>query len=253
MVEPKPMLHFVSSHTDARSASMHASPHPPVLRAFEDLAPGLAALGTTHRTSRGDMLSPARTSSTLRVVTEGVACLSDSTSNLCVAMVQKDIPLGRMSPGTWLTDGALTEVPFQSIIETYGAEVAMAVCTRAADLSRTVVETELVCAIRHEASQRLARWMQPLLAQEQTVTLTQIKLAQLAGLQRTSVCAAMATLQHAGALKVTRGRIRLQDYEVLRGQACGCGSGVLAAPPESEEPAPYARSHSEHEVRRQAG
>ena len=253
MVETKPMLHFVSSRTEPTLASMQSLPRPIALRAFEDLAPGLAVLGVTHRARRGEMFKPSAASSVLRIVTKGVVCLSDSASKLCVAMITTDSPLGGMSSGHWMTDGALIEVPIHKIIETYGPEVAMAVCARAADVSHTAVVTELVCAIQHGALQRLARWMGPLFDQEKTVTLTQIGLAQLAGLQRTSVCAAMATLQHAGALRVMRGRIRLEDSGVLRGQACGCGSGVLAAPRASEDPESSAQSRSEPEACRQVG
>jgi hypothetical protein len=155
-------------------------------------------------------------------VSEGVACLTDDGSGLCLAMIGKDRPLGRTGPGMWLTDGALTEVPFRKIVEVYGPDVALAVCARAAELVRFAVEEELVCAVQHGASQRLARWLQPLLEHDETATLTQTRLAQLSGLQRTSVCAAMATLQLTGALKVARGRIRLQDGDVLNRQACGC-------------------------------
>lgn len=190
---------------------------------FAALVPGLEVLGSEQVARRGDRLPRAPEEAGLRVVTRGVLCLTHGETGLCTAIVGEGSPAGRSS-GQWLTDGAFIDIPFETLRERYGDSTALAVWLRAADLSQAAVEAELVCFVRHAASRRFARWVLALMKGGDTTVMTQTELARLAGLQRTSVCAAMATLQRCGALKVIRGRIVLQDRTALEREACGCGA-----------------------------
>lgn len=198
----------------------------PVRRAvmpFDALAPDLEALGVEQVARRGDRLARPMSEPGLRIVTKGVLCLTHGETGLCTALVGEGAPAGP-SGGHWLTDGAFVDISFDTLRERYGGSTALAVWMRASDLSRAAVEAELVCFVRHAASRRFARWLLALMKDADTTVMTQTELARLAGLQRTSVCAAMATLQAGGALKVTRGRIVLQDRAALEREACGCAA-----------------------------
>ncbi|QTC90278.1 Crp/Fnr family transcriptional regulator [Brevundimonas goettingensis] len=188
---------------------------------FDDLAPGLAALGFQQAAWRGEMMSRPRPGPGLRLVTRGTACLTHTESGLCTAMISEGFAIGS-STGVWLTDGAYTDVPFDQLCDAYGSAAALAVWIRAADLARSAVETELTCFVHHTAPRRFARWFLPLAGTGEAIHLTQVELARLGGLQRTSACAAMAILQAAGALKVMRGRFVIQDPDALALAACDC-------------------------------
>jgi hypothetical protein len=191
--------------------------------AFDDLGPGLAGLGFQQAAWRGEALTRPRPGPGLRLVTRGTVCLTHAASGLCTAMVGEGSALGPSDPtGLWLTDGAYTDIPFDQLCDAYGPTAALAIWMRAGDLSRAAVETELTCFVHHTASRRFARWFLPLAGPGEAIHLTQVELARLGGLQRTSACAAMATLQGAGALKVMRGRIVIQDRQALVHEACAC-------------------------------
>lgn len=190
---------------------------------LETLAPGLASLGVMQTARRGDPLRLSRSEPGVRLVTRGVLCLTHGESGLCTALVGEGAPAGPSS-GRWLTDGAFTDIAFDALHERFGGPTALAVWRHAADLSRASVEAELVCLVRHAASRRLGRWILALVRDVDTTLITQTELARLAGLQRTSVCAAMSTLQARGALKVTRGRIDLRNRAALEREACRCGA-----------------------------
>ena len=81
-----------------------------------------------------------------------------------------------------------------------------------------------VCHRFHTARQRLARW---LLAasdrtQSQRILMTQERLGQALGLQRTGVTPASVALQDAGAIKSRHGRITITDRRRLEAIACEC-------------------------------
>jgi CRP-like cAMP-binding protein len=82
------------------------------------------------------------------------------------------------------------------------------------------------CHRFHSARQRLARWL--LSASERTqssrIDLTQERLAQVLGLQRTGVTVASVALQDAGAIKSRHGRITILDSRRLATSACECWS-----------------------------
>lgn len=185
--------------------------------------PGLEAMGERFRARAGDALTYVGNVSCLRIVTEGVVAMTHHEAGLCTAVLSRGQPLAPLArSGRWLTDGAYVDLPFERLGECLGQEAALGLWAKASALSRAAVEAELVCALRHTASRRFARWFLDVLKVKEIGLLTQVQLAELSGLQRTSVCAAMASLQTAGALKVTRGRIKLRSYETLESLACEC-------------------------------
>ena len=212
-----------------------AQSRPPVLSQDQELAsenaavflftdhPCLEALGEQFRARAGDALNHVGHVSCLRIVTDGVVAMTHDEAGLCTAILSRGQALAPLArSGRWLTDGAYVDLPFERLCESLGPDAALELWAEASVLSRATVETELVCALRHTATRRLARWLLDLLKVKETAVLTQAELAELTGLQRTSVCAAMASLQTAGALNVTRGRIKLRSYETLESLACEC-------------------------------
>jgi hypothetical protein len=185
---------------------------------LRDLA--LEQMGEAHKARAGAALPPGRGPFRLRVVTAGVVAMRREGQGLCTAMVGRGQPLA--GSGAWITDGAFVDLSFAQVSEHLGAERALALWEQAAAYSRTAVEVELGCAVRHSAAQRFARWLSQVLGVQNEALLTQAQLAELSGLQRTSVCAAMASLQTKQALKVIRGRIRLRSLQALESQACDC-------------------------------
>ncbi len=214
---------------------------------FDDLAPGLAALGFQQAAWRGEALSRTRPGPGLRLVTRGNVCLTHAGSGLCTAMVAEGSAIGPSDPtGVWLTDGAYTDIPFDQLCGAFGSATALAVWMRAGDLSRSAVETELTCFVHHTASRRFARWLLPLAAPGDAIHLTQVELARLSGLQRTSACAAMAKLQRAGALRVMRGRIVIEDVHALALEACRCHAACIVSDLAAGRSVGYSRPPAAH-------
>ncbi len=82
----------------------------------------------------------------------------------------------------------------------------------------------VACMAFHTVEARLARWL--MTARDQigsdTIHLTQEFLAQLLGCQRTTVTLIAHTLQAAGMIRHSRGRIDIVDTEALEKSACEC-------------------------------
>ena len=80
------------------------------------------------------------------------------------------------------------------------------------------------CMAHHEVDARLCRWMLRArdLSGSDQLPFTQEFLAEMLGVQRTSVTTVARTLQEAGIVKYRRGRIEILDVEGLREGACEC-------------------------------
>jgi CRP-like cAMP-binding protein len=80
------------------------------------------------------------------------------------------------------------------------------------------------CMTNHEVEARLCRWLLRArdLAGGDHLPFTQEYLAEMLGVRRTSVTTVARTLQEAGMLKYTRGKIQILDVEGLREGACEC-------------------------------
>ena len=80
----------------------------------------------------------------------------------------------------------------------------------------------------HEIEARLCRWMLRArdLAGSDTLHFTQEFLAEMLGVKRTSVTLVANTLQRAGFIKYSRGRIQILDIDGLRDSACECYQSI---------------------------
>jgi CRP-like cAMP-binding protein len=80
------------------------------------------------------------------------------------------------------------------------------------------------CMAQHEVEARLCRWLSRArdLSGSDQLPFTQEFLAEMLGVQRTSVTAVARTLQQAGVVKYSRGKIEILDIEGLHDCACEC-------------------------------
>jgi CRP-like cAMP-binding protein len=80
------------------------------------------------------------------------------------------------------------------------------------------------CMANHEVEARLCRWLLRArdLSESDRLPFTQEYLAEMLGVRRTSVTTVARTLQEAGIVKYTRGKIEIIDVEGLREGACEC-------------------------------
>jgi len=87
------------------------------------------------------------------------------------------------------------------------------------------------CNASHTVEARMCRWLLRIrdLTQSDQIMLTQEFLAQLLGVQRTSVSLVAGTLQSAGLIRYKRGNIKLLDIEALQETSCECYAKVNTA------------------------
>ena len=80
------------------------------------------------------------------------------------------------------------------------------------------------CMAAHHVDARLCRWLLRArdLADSDTLQFTQEFLAEMLGVKRTSVTLHARTLQQAGMLKYSRGRIQITDLEAIQDTVCEC-------------------------------
>jgi CRP-like cAMP-binding protein len=80
------------------------------------------------------------------------------------------------------------------------------------------------CFASHHVQARLCRWLLRArdLARTDTLVFTQEYLAEMLGVQRTSVTVVAHTLQSAGLINYTRGKIQVLDAVALQDGACEC-------------------------------
>jgi CRP-like cAMP-binding protein len=80
------------------------------------------------------------------------------------------------------------------------------------------------CMANHEIDARLCRWLLRArdLSGSDQLPFTQEFLAEMLGVRRTSVTSVAHTLQEAGTIKYTRGRIEILNIEALQDSACEC-------------------------------
>ena len=126
------------------------------------------------------------------------------------------------------------------IVQVAGAasilDVAMLhdVAEQSADFRTTLIRHEQIllaqaqqsaaCNASHTVEARLSRWLlwTRELSGSDTLGLTQEFLAQMLGVRRTSVSLVANTLQNAGLIRYSRGRIEITDLEGLRAASCEC-------------------------------
>jgi hypothetical protein len=86
------------------------------------------------------------------------------------------------------------------------------------------------CNASHTVEARLARWLLRSrdLSGSDTLLLTQDFLAQMLGVQRSSVSPAANTLQSAGLIRYSRGRVEIANLRGLQDISCECYGTVKA-------------------------
>ena len=91
-------------------------------------------------------------------------------------------------------------------------------------LQMVQVTQSVLCNRMHEVDARLARWLLTSAdrMESESLHLTQEFLAQMLGVQRSTVTVAAGELQRAGMIGYSRGRINILDRAALTGVACEC-------------------------------
>lgn len=86
------------------------------------------------------------------------------------------------------------------------------------------------CMATHDVEARLCRWLLRArdLSGSDTLAFTQEFLAEMLGVQRTSVTTVAHTLQRAGMIKYSRGIIQINDLDGLRQASCECYEAINA-------------------------
>lgn len=85
--------------------------------------------------------------------------------------------------------------------------------------------SEASCNALHTASQRTAKWIMRLhraVSDPKGIMITQARLADILGFQRTSINASCGYLKDRGAIEVRRGRVVVTNIDQLRNICCGC-------------------------------
>jgi CRP-like cAMP-binding protein len=92
------------------------------------------------------------------------------------------------------------------------------------------VTQSVLCNRMHEVDQRLARWLLTSAdrMESESLNLTQEFLAQMLGVQRSTVTVAAGDLQRRGMIGYSRGRINILDRAGLSAAACEC-YGIVAS------------------------
>src|SRR3954447_5444454 len=94
------------------------------------------------------------------------------------------------------------------------------------------------CMANHEVEERLCRWLLRArdLCGSDTLMFTQEFIAEMLGVRRSSVSIAAHTLQQAGIIKYSRGKIDIIDLEALLSSTCECYQSVKKHYPWLTEP-----------------
>jgi len=93
------------------------------------------------------------------------------------------------------------------------------------------VTQSVLCNRMHEVDARLARWLLTSAdrMESESLNLTQEFLAQMLGVQRSTVTVAAGEMQRAGMIGYSRGKINILDRAALTGVACECYAIVSAS------------------------
>jgi CRP-like cAMP-binding protein len=98
-------------------------------------------------------------------------------------------------------------------------------------LQMVQVTQSVLCNRMHEVDARLARWLLTSAdrMESESLHLTQEFLAQMLGVQRSTVTVAAGELQRAGMIGYSRGKINIVDRAALTKVACECYDIVTAS------------------------
>ena len=111
-----------------------------------------------------------------------------------------------------------------SFLEATGRDPLRGLVQRYAQALFTQVSQQVACNALHSVTERCSRWM--LLTADRVsqnkFPLTQEFLSQMLGVRRASVTVAAGTLQNAGFIHYSRGRVTIIDREGLENASCEC-------------------------------
>ena len=157
-----------------------------------------------------------------------------------IAMIGRDSVFG----GSTALDGGIS--PIEAIVQLAGSATILDLShlRKAASQSPTLRATLIrheqalfsqsmqsaACNATHAIEARMSRWLLRArdLSGSEELILTQEFIAQMLGVQRTSVSVVANTLQRAGLIRYARGRIEITDVEGLIDSACECYGTVKA-------------------------
>jgi CRP-like cAMP-binding protein len=93
------------------------------------------------------------------------------------------------------------------------------------------VQQSAACNASHSVEARLSRWLLRArdLGSDEALPLTQEFLARTIGVQRNAVSIVAHSLQRAGTIRYSRGRVAIANVEALRQTSCECYQAVKAA------------------------
>ncbi len=136
---------------------------------------------------------------------------------------------------TAILDTRYVTVPARALTEAIGEPWMEHVYARLALGRLKLVEQEMACLVGHPVSRRLANWLLRLapMSGGEGLNITQSILAQMMGVQRTSVNASAQALRRDGLIRFARGRVKIADHAALAEHACGCGLRTAPAVPTS--------------------
>ena len=145
----------------------------------------------------------------------GAAAALDGRISLSQAIVQL--------PGNarTCTVDALATVAFQS-------RTLISTLVRHEQTVYAQAQQSAACMASHDVQARFCRWLLRArdLARSDTLPFTQEFLAEMMGVRRTSVSPVAHTLQQAGMIRYTRGKIEILDVEGLRETTCECYEAI---------------------------
>ena len=141
----------------------------------------------------------------------GASAALDGKVSLSRAIVQIS------GPATTCTPDALKSLAMKS-------EKLLSLLIRHEQAVYAQAQQSAACNVKHQVELRLARWMLRArdLSQSDNLPFTQEFLAEMLGVQRTSVSLVAHSLQRAGLIKYTRGNIHITNAEGLDEVACEC-------------------------------
>ncbi|WP_309630324.1 helix-turn-helix domain-containing protein [Brevundimonas sp.] len=128
--------------------------------------------------------------------------------------------------GRWLTPGRLLKVSAPALLSDDGDDRQLRWLAETSAARQRALARGVACNLGHALIARLANLLSVLTDNGNLTSLpiTQQELAQLLGVQRTSICAATEKLKKLGISRVMRGQIAVRDPDRMRAMACGCRS-----------------------------
>ena len=191
----------------------------------------LRDLGRTRSLAEGAVLDPMHP--VVRFVLSGGLGVFAAVDHLCVGWLPPGAIQGLHhlsdAPGSMVvqavTPTTVLEVKAAYVRAVLGETESLRLAAQLTAERLNLVEREAACMALHSVEARLATWLLRLIGTsgEDVLEITQDRLAQILGVQRTTVNSGIKAFQIAGLLRCRRGRITIWRLDDLARRACGCG------------------------------